>query len=125
MKKVNVKKGSEFIVFDGPSPLGIEHSLFDEHTVHESQKRVLFKIRFINQPTAEDRILKFKSTKEFLGEMKVEIIAALRVEPLGPGNWILWGRFVAEGMKVIIHYSTATRLGCGKVVDAFPDFSSF
>jgi hypothetical protein len=118
MKQIAVKADSTLLILEGPSPLGIEHSLFDERVRHEGRKHVLFSLKNIEVRDA-DWIQKYDGLHSDFTPSMV-IVAVHRKDPFQGicTDWILWT--MDGGAKYILYYSTSSRTGCGKKVEKFP-----
>ena len=124
-RQIRVRKNSTFLIFEGPSTLGIEHSQFDEQQGSGPRKSVHFGIQTLGEAAKVDYIFRSISIggdPSIPSSLDVAVIGTIRADPRKPicQDWILW--CMDGGIKIIIHYSTATRLGCGKFVEEFPKF---
>lgn len=129
MRSIEVRKGSRFIITDGPSVLGVEHAVFPASQPLYPGTQVRFVIDHI-EVADKDMILKIERDPfvSFGREHLIgQILGVMRIpsyEPLNLDKLLIWfiGECRSGNKNFVLEYSIKTRNGCGRFIDTFPDF---
>jgi hypothetical protein len=130
MRTIEVNKGAEFVIVNGPSIMHFEHALFDDYHVYDHVRKVRFEVRVLSTKAENDHILKISQqidtdTETFLFG-KVAGVMKKNHHCNDLETAIIWLSVVVQNAnhekKCVVEYSMKNRTGCGRFIDKFPSF---